>query len=324
MKKQKWAWGVALAVALLCAAPANASLTTFATFTGDVDVRTAGWGSVSQSGTISIAPIPTGSTILGVYLYTSTFFNATMTGVGATIDGVSTGFTSLGSASACCTLTAGRADLTSTQLATDIAAGATNFAISETNGNQDGEALVVVYSNPSITATSTVGILDGFSTTTGDNSTISFGSPLDPTASGFFAEMRIGDGFSCCGQSSTIAVNGTTITTNAGNNDDSVDGATAQNGDLITVGDDSDPFSPPLPSYADDHERYNLVPEVHTGDTSIGIHTVNPSGDDNIFLEVFHVTGEATIVSGVPEPGSIFLFSTVLAAAALRLRRKKG
>ena len=322
MKKQKWAWGVALAVALLCAAPANASLTTFATFTGNVDVRTAGWGSVSQLGTISIAPIPTGSTILGVYLYTSTFGNPTMTGVGATIDTVSTGFTSLGTTSTCCTLTAGRADLTSTQLATDIAAGVTSFAISEANGNQDGEALVVVYSNPSITATSTVGILDGFSTTTGDNSTISFGSPLDPTASGFFAEMRIGDGFSCCGQSSTIAVNGTTITENAGNNDDSVDGF-VRNGNLITVGDDSDPFSPPLPSYADDHERYNLVPEVHTGDTSIGIHTVNPSGDDNIFLEVFHVTGEATIVSGVPEPGSIFLFSTVLAAAALRLRRKK-
>jgi|ERR1019366_7415208 hypothetical protein len=324
MKNQKWAWSLALAVSLLCVLPANASLTTFQTFTGaGVNVNTAGWGSVSNVGTISINAVPTGSTILGVYLYTSTYNNASMTGIGVTIDGVSTGFTSLGTTAPCCTLTAGRADLTSTALATDIAGGATSFAISETSSLQDGEALVVVYKDPAVSDISTVGILDGFSAVGGDNSTISFSSPLNPAASGFFAEMRIGDGFSCCSQTSTIAVNGTTITNNAGNNDDSVDGS-PQNGNLITMGGSNDPFSPMLPSYAADHERYNLIPQINNGDTSIGIHTVNPSGDDNIFLEVFAVSGAATISSGVPEPASIFLFGTLLAGVGLRLRRRKA
>src|SRR5262249_33727989 len=159
--------------------------------------------------------------------------------------------------------TAGRADLTSTALATAISSGTTSFAISETSGLQDGEALVVVYKDPANSAVSTVGILDGFSAVGGDTSTINFGNALDPSAPGFFAEMRIGDGFSCCSQASTISVNGTTITTQAGNNDDGV--GAINNGQLITVGGDNDPFSPLLPSYAGDHERYNLVGQIHTG-----------------------------------------------------------
>jgi outer membrane lipoprotein SlyB len=85
-----------------------------------------------------------------------------MAGIGVTIGGVSTasvgGFTGLGTTVG---LTAGRADLTSTALATAIAGGTTSFAISETSDLQDGEALVVVYKDPANSAVSTIGILDG-------------------------------------------------------------------------------------------------------------------------------------------------------------------
>ena len=39
------------------------------------------------------------------------------------------------------------------------------------------------------------------------------------------------------------------------------------------------------------------------GDTSITVDTTNPSLDDNIFLQVFDVSGNGTVVGpGVPEP----------------------
>ena len=111
--------------------------------------------------------------------------------------------------------------------------------------------------------------------------------------------MRLGIGFSCCNQASQVSVNGKLITENAGNNDDSAD-SSFSDGNLITVGDDNDPFSPYMPTYQQDHERYNLVPYVATGDRSIKIDTLNPSGDDNIFLAVFHVYGRAGVNTQPP------------------------
>ena len=112
--------------------------------------------------------------------------------------------------------------------------GTTSFAVAETPSSViDGEVLAVVYSNPA-SALRTVAFLDGGSAQAGDNFSFNFAKPVDPTASGFQAQMSLGIGFSFQGtdQYSIVNVNGKRMTTSAGGQDD----GSGANGALITVG----------------------------------------------------------------------------------------
>lgn len=141
---------------------------------------------------------------------------------------------------------------------------------------------------------------------------MTFAKPLDPSAPGFFAHMAIGDGFSCCSQASEIDVNGSAMTTVAGNNDSCTSAGAPADGCLITVGNINGPSftggtpGSPQTDYAADHEAYDLSSFITDGDTSIKINTINSSNDDLIFLQVFDVSGLGTVVvgPGIPEPST--------------------
>jgi hypothetical protein len=290
---------------------AQASLALFQQFNGAYGLSTDGGGSNNGDYTVS-AFVPVGATVTAAYLYQATY-DSTGTPTPVTLNGSSLTFASqVPNATACCSLASARADVTGlvSSVVNGGAGGTYNFTVGEGNsGVTDGTALVVVYSLASL-PTTTVAILDGFASVTGDSTALNFADPLDPTAAGFQAEMRLGIGFSCCGQESTVKVNGTTITDVAGNNDDGTSGV--ENGDLITVGGNDDPFTPANPTYDQDHERYNLASSIVKGDTSIKVDTINASQDDNIFLAAFVVTGNANVnqppppptTPGVPEPAS--------------------
>jgi hypothetical protein len=291
------------------------------------------------------AVVPTGSTVVKAYLYSSqssiatpdvTLAGTTYSGAAWTALGIDAGF-----------LEAWRTDVTS-QMQAAIGGGSASpflFSVTENANNYgtDGEVLAIVFSNPAITSTRTIAFLDGTAPSSGATTTINYASPLSGVgSSGFSEQMSIGDGFSYqlgSEQYSTIDVNGRRLTTSAGGADDGIE-PTQQDGALITVGGIGDSTAnPPDPFFVGgstpdttryDDELYDLgqgnsvnsSPFVANGDTSTTIVTSNTSLDDNIFFLGINVTAEAT-VNNVPDAtGTAVLLLLALSALGFATKRR--
>ena len=138
----------------------------------------------------------------------------------------------------------------------------------------------------------------------------------------FAAQLGLGITFSCCGQSSSIEINGNTLTTFAGNFNDGV----GSDGGLITVGGIGDDPSNNVASYADDDELYDLKPSLTQGDAGFTIFTQNPTNDDNIFFASLYVTAQIRdVVPTIPEPETyaLMLGGLGLLGAVARRRRNR-
>lgn len=181
--------------------------------------------------------------------------------------------------------------------------GANAFAI-------DGEALAVIFDDPTQTVAHSIVMLFGAQATTGDTFNITLAQPIDPLAPGAFADMGLGISFGYQDsenppdQYSQITVNAQQLSYSAGGEDDCRD-ASADNGCLITVGGigDSD-ANPPDPNshgngFRYDDELYTLLPFLTASTTSVAVFTQNGSSDDNIFFAYFDLSGAAIVGAGI-------------------------
>jgi hypothetical protein len=352
------------AVVAVVSATARAQLNPLYQFNGNGNWSLSAVGGGSTPVGNLLAQVPTGSTVVQAYLFSSQYYTPFTPDVtlGATTYSGSS-WTALGlNTSSDLPLEAWVANVTPQMKALIGGGSVSQFSIpvfeNVGNATTDGEVLAIVYSNPSSPSV-TIGFLAGAASSTGATTTVNYSVPLSGVGSPGFSElMSVGDGFSYqtpgnLAQQSTITVDGRTLTQSAGGMDD----GQAANGALITVGgigngsggpaDNPTGFNPdptlggvgditgdPLGDRTD-QEYYNLgmgndvnsAPFVSNGDTSTTVVTKNSSLDDNIFFLGINVTAQAGINKPpptTPDPASTAALLGLGLTGLLYLRRKLG
>ncbi len=325
---------LAVTVVLGAAQPAFASLLIIpgGVVTGTVGVSSDGCGTNQPPCSIS-QDVIAGATVLKAFLYgTSVGFGPTVS-ITVELDGTPIVLTALPHNQAPSGLISYRADVT-TEVTTALTALSTHTfsvddSVGQSTGVVDGIGLVIIYSHASL-PTSSVLVFDGGQQASATVQNLVFGAPVDTSAVGFAAEMRLGIGFSAqdqsdpsgnshCGGDSTmdsqIDVNGVRLTSCAGNEDDAVgafgDGALFTLGgvgdDLLNPSDPNQRSGQGATSEAiDDDERYDISGFITDGDTGMLLRTENTSFDDNLFLSILYfktiIVDEAPAVGGSMVP----------------------
>jgi hypothetical protein len=287
--------------------PAAASgLQQFYSSTGHYTISADGIGSLDTSMNIRVNKPNAGATVEKAILISSVTsqFGETIDNGCVTIAGVPVNWDGTASVSF---FNNYWADVTSIVASTinGFSAGISTLPITECNtGIIEGEALLVVFNDPSATE-KTIIVMLGAENPEGDNFSVTLAQPIDPNAPGATLDMGLGIGFgyqvSTPIQASQVSVNGQRISSSAGGQDDGV----SANGGLITVGgigdtndNPPDPFADPTDPRSDD-ELYSILPFIDSTTTSLTINTINPSLDDNIFLAYFVTSGAAIVGEGI-------------------------
>ena len=276
------------------------SLQVFYSISGHVSYSVDGVGSNDPTQLVQVQKPNASATVIKAYLMAATIYDGgSIPDGGITLNGAGVNWEL--TVAGPITNTNHRADVTAiVQPVVDVAGpGLIDFTLAEPYGTflVDGEILVVIFNDPTITDDRTVALMFGGQATTGDTFTINFAQPIDPSAPGARADMGLGISYSVGGdQHSNIDVQGVRMSSSAGGYDDGI----LNNGGLITVGgignsntNPPDPNSTGDSSY--DDELYSLLPFINASTTVVTVNTVNPSNDDNIFFAHFYFSTAAVV-----------------------------
>ena len=272
--------------------------------TGFISLSQNAEGTNAASKTLTIVK-PAGATVRKAYASAATtgFSNATIANGDIKIDGAGVNFTlstpnAIGSNNYFGEVTS----LVSSKL-NSAPAGNVTFTVAEAfPSSVDGVILSVIFNDPNQTSSNTIVLLFGAQNIAGDDFNIGLANPINKSDPNLKLDMALGISFGfqdfATQQFSTVDVNGSRLTSAAGGEDD----GEADNGALITVGGVGDsnanpanPNATPTEPRSDD-ELYSLLPFVDTGDTSIAVHTQNPSNDDNIFFSSLVLNSTTAVV----------------------------
>jgi hypothetical protein len=301
----------AVLLTLMATSVASASLAPIYTTSGHISISTDGAGTNAASRTIRASKPNSGATVRKAFMAAaSTGFtgyviqngNITLDGASVIWDPTRTIPNGISSYNVWADIT----DMVRAKL-NGAAPGLINFTVAENPTYAiDGEALVVIWDDPSAAPT-TITLMYGAQSTAGDSFQVTLGSPIDKTNPATVLDMALGItyGYQVVGYGAQysileMGVNGQRVSSSAGGQDDG-EGA---NGALITVGGIGDTNANPDPyasaagplGFRTDDELYSLLPFVNNGDTSFTVHTVNPSNDDNIFFAAITLGNNTAIV----------------------------
>lgn len=192
----------------------------------------------------------------------------------------------------------------------DAGPGLVNFRVRENfneNVNQgiDGVVLAVVFSTPSDAKPRSIVLLFGGLPASGEAFEVSLDRPIDPSKGNARADMGVGISFSYqlqrADQSTKIRVNGKTLTSAAGGQDDG-DVRLQSNGAILTVGGVGDsnrnpanPNAAPTKPTSDD-ELYSLLPFITKTTRSIKVTAENTTDDNNFFFAWLDLSGDGEVI----------------------------
>lgn len=308
--KSKFFHLIALLVATvgLAGVPAQAALVNFYSATGKLGLSVDGCGTSANECNIRVNKPSATSTVKIAFLMTAGSPGATLANNSVSLAGQPIAWTE-SVLSSVLSISNYRADVTSVVKPTiDAAAvGLSNIVVNEsvaTSSRVDGSVLVVVFDDPSQTKDSSVLLNFGAQSSLGDTFNVTLANPIDPAIPGAQLDMGLGISYSYqegVNQNSVVQINGQTLTSSAGGDDD----GEHANGALLTVGgigDSNDNPADPLAlatTARSDDELYSLLPFLTSSTTAISTYTVNASSDDNIFFAYFQSSTPAIIGSGI-------------------------